>query len=189
MGRLTQMSSAAAGSLNPTFPKGAFLNSSPCTPGLVSPVPAELNKLFSEASSSSSPVPGWFHGLSFPGFLQAHKHKQVLPLSVAAASCESIPAGCWNHTSHFLIRLSIFNQSHLPHLLCHADSCRKQLETTECSIRAIFQAKNHPQARGECTRGSRDTPKVCSFFLSLVATTALTAHSVATWLPKGPWLT
>lgn len=38
-----------------------------------------------------------------------------------------------------------------------------------------FSAKNHPQARGKCPRGSRDAPKVCSFSVSLVATTALTA--------------
>lgn len=150
------------------------------------PVPAELNKLFSEAS----PPPVLYLGdstvenLLFSWFSAGTEHQQVLPLSVAAVSCESSLAGCWNHTSHFLIRLSIFNQSHFTHLLCRADSCRKQLEKTECSIRAIFLAKNHPQARGKCTRSSKDTPNVCCFSLSLVATTALTAHRA--WQPGSP---
>lgn len=38
-----------------------------------------------------------------------------------------------------------------------------------------FSAKNHLQARGKCPRGSRDAPKACSFSMSLVATTTLTA--------------
>lgn len=90
--------------------------------------------------------------------LTAQSHKQKQALSVAAVSCRrssAVHCICWNHSSSFLTFLSIFNWSHFPHLLCHAGSCREQLETTEHSIRPVFLA-NITYGPAASTRGAAD---------------------------------
>lgn len=140
------------------------------------PAPAHLNSgylhqqsstsLFSEmsppsrlVSPPSSLVLGWLHGRKTALFLvfcwagqqnqlaaQSHKHKQVLPLLVAAASCQSSSAVCWNHTSSFLICLSIFNQSFPPPSL----PCR-QLQKAAGDNRVLHQA-NFPGKKSSTGR-------------------------------------
>lgn len=84
---------------------------------------------------------------------QSHKHKQVLPLSVAAASHQRSSAECRNRTFSFLISLSIFNWSHSPPSL----PCR-QLQRAAGNNGALHQAsfpgKRHPQPYSKHTRSS-----------------------------------
>lgn len=114
---------------------------------------------------------------------QSHKHKQVLPLSVAAASHQRSSAECRNRTFSFLISLSIFNWSHSPPLPCHAGSCREQLAITEHSIRPVF-LENTIHSPTASTRGAADM--LCSAPLHIQLKIAETGLCSLPFCPSGP---
>lgn len=177
------------------------LSSSPCTPELGLFAPEECKKSFLRGIPSLLPcipillagawvIAWWKKYLFSPAFCwaglwnqpaeQSHQDKQVLPLSVAAASCPSSWAACWNHTSSFLIAFLFLNPGHFP-LPPPSLPCR-QLQQAAGDNRVLHQAslpgqKAHPQAGGKCPRGRRDSQTrgtgLSSFSLSHTASVAL----------------